>query len=560
MIIREMDKVQIVCENSGSRLMVDWGTRLSEIAGTLSECSAERPFLAAYVNNAIRELDYRICEPVSIRFIDITHFEGVRVYHRTLFMTLHKAVHDLFPDHRFRIKHSLSKGFYCEIEGVEATEEVARQIKEQIGSLVERNIPIVRTKLLRDEALDLYRSLGFEDKVAIISSRPHLYVTVYRLEEMAGYFYGALAPSTGYLHLYDITPYGEGFHIAVPRRLAPNELEVPIPQHKMFDIFREYKEWVDVIGVSNIGQLNSKILNGNSGDMIRIAEAFHEKKIGQIADSIAEAHHSRGVRMVMIAGPSSSGKTTFSKRIGIGLSILGFEPVAISLDDYFVERHLTPRDEQGDYDYEALEAIDLALFNDHLGRLFAGEEVTIPRYNFITGLREWHDKPLRLDDRSILVVEGIHGLNPRLTSSIAENLKFKIYISALTSISMDDLSRISTTDNRLLRRMIRDNATRGCDATATLQRWASVRKGEDKHIFPYQENADVMFNSSLFYEIPVLKAYALPLLHSVPDTVEEYGEAQRLFKFLDNFLSIAPDEIPPTSILREFVGGSSFEY
>lgn len=337
-------------------------------------------------------------------------------------------------------------------------------------------------------------------------------------------------------------------------------LENVVPQQKMYEVFSEYKDWVDIIGVSNVGSLNQMISDGKSTGLIQVAEALHEKKIGKIADTIAEAHAERGVRMVLIAGPSSSGKTTFCKRLGIGLGVLGFHPQSISLDDYFVDRTKTPRDESGDYDYEALEAIDLALFNDHLRRLFAGEAVVLPRYNFITGLREWHEKPLQLDDRSILLVEGIHGLNPRLTDGVADNLKFRVYISALTSISMDDLSRIPTTDNRLLRRMIRDFATRGCDATATLQRWASVRKGEDKHIFPYQENADVMFNSSLFYEIPVLKAYALPLLHSVPDTVEEYAEARRLFKFLDNFLPIATDDIPPTSILREFVGGSSFKY
>ncbi|MBO5902716.1 MAG: nucleoside kinase [Tidjanibacter sp.] len=555
-----MEHIKIVCENCKSELFVDWGTRLKDVAKMIATPERKEPWLAAYVNNSIRELDYRICEPVTVKFIDITHFEGMRVYQRTLFITLHKAVHDLYPDNRFRIKHSLSKGFYCELEGIAPTEEVATKIRARVDELIAQNIPIVRNKMLKDEALEIYRQLGFEDKIAIINSRPHLYVTVYRLADMAGYFYGALAPSTGLIHLYDFRPYGEGFHITCPRRTEPSMLENVVPQQKMYEVFSEYKDWVDIIGVSNVGPLNQMISDGKSTGLIQVAEALHEKKISKIADTIAEAHAERGVRMVLIAGPSSSGKTTFCKRLGIGLGVLGFHPQSISLDDYFVDRTKTPRDESGDYDFEALEAIDLALFNDHLRRLFAGEAVVLPRYNFITGLREWHEKPLQLDDRSILLVEGIHGLNPRLTDGVADNLKFKVYISALTSISMDDLSRISTTDNRLLRRMIRDHATRGCDATATLQRWASVRKGEDKHIFPYQENADVMFNSSLFYEIPVLKAYALPLLHSVPDTVEEYAEAHRLFKFLDNFLPISPEDIPPTSILREFVGGSSFKY
>lgn len=555
-----MEHIKIVCKNCNSELFVDWGTRLKDVAKMIATPDKKEPWLAAYVNNSIRELDYRICEPVTVKFIDITHFEGIRVYQRTLFMILHKAVHDLYPDNRFRIKHSLSKGFYCELEGITPSEEVAARVRERVDELIAQNIPIVRNKMLKEEAIEIYRQLGFEDKIAIINSRPHLYVTVYRLADMAGYFYGALAPSTGLIHLYDFRPYGEGFHITCPRRTEPSMLENVVPQQKMYEVFSEYKDWVDIIGVSNVGPLNQMISNGKSTGLIQVAEALHEKKIGKIADTIAEAHAERGVRMVLIAGPSSSGKTTFCKRLGIGLGVLGFHPQSISLDDYFVDRTKTPRDESGDYDFEALEAIDLELFNDHLRRLFAGEAVVLPRYNFITGLREWHEKPLQLDDRSILLVEGIHGLNPRLTDGVADNLKFRVYISALTSISMDDLSRIPTTDNRLLRRMIRDYATRGCDATATLQRWASVRKGEDKHIFPYQENADVMFNSSLFYEIPVLKAYALPLLHSVPDTVEEYAEARRLFKFLDNFLPIDTNDIPPTSILREFVGGSSFKY
>ena len=555
-----MEHIKIVCKNCNSELFVDWGTRLKDVAKMIATPDKKEPWLAAYVNNSIRELDYRICEPVTVKFIDITHFEGIRVYQRTLFMILHKAVHDLYPDNRFRIKHSLSKGFYCELEGITPSEEVAARVRERVDELIAQNIPIVRNKMLKEEAIEIYRQLGFEDKIAIINSRPHLYVTVYRLADMAGYFYGALVPSTGLIHLYDFRPYGEGFHITCPRRTEPSKLENVVPQQKMYEVFSEYKDWVDIIGVSNVGPLNQMISDGKSTGLIQVAEALHEKKIGKIADTIAEAHAERGVRMVLIAGPSSSGKTTFCKRLGIGLGVLGFHPQSISLDDYFVDRTKTPRDENGDYDFEALEAIDLELFNDHLRRLFAGEAVVLPRYNFITGLREWHEKPLQLDDRSILLVEGIHGLNPRLTDGVADNLKFRVYISALTSISMDDLSRIPTTDNRLLRRMIRDNATRGCDATATLQRWASVRKGEDKHIFPYQENADVMFNSSLFYEIPVLKAYALPLLHSVPDTVEEYAEARRLFKFLDNFLPIDTNDIPPTSILREFVGGSSFKY
>ncbi len=328
----------------------------------------------------------------------------------------------------------------------------------------------------------------------------------------------------------------------------------------MSDIFREYQRWVNIMGVPTVGDVNSKVLAGDAGGMIKLAEAFHERKLAEMADAILEANAVRGVRTVLISGPSSSGKTTSAKRLGIHLGVLGLKPVLISLDDYFVEREKTPRDENGDYDYEALEAIDLKLFNDHLRRLMQGESVDIPRYDFITGKRQWHRTPLTLDERSILIVEGIHGLNPRLTPSIPDRHKFRIYVSCFTSVAMDNMSRIATTDNRLLRRLTRDYTQRGADALATLGRWPSVRRGEERHIFPYQENADVMFNSSLFYEISVLRSFAEPILREVPDTVPEYDEARRMLKFLDNFIPIAPDEIPPTSVLREFIGGSSFTY
>ena len=377
---------------------------------------------------------------------------------------------------------------------------------------------------------------------------------------MAGYFYGALAPNTSYLHLYDLKPYYNGIYIAVPCRTAPDTLEPQVAQDKMFDVFQEYKHGVDVMGVSTVGQLNRKIVGGDGSDLVKIAEAFHEKKLAGVADRVAEEHTSRGAKVILVSGPSSSGKTTFSKRLGIQLRILGLEPVMISLDDYFLDRENTPRDENGDYDFETIDALDIATFNDHLMRLLAGESVDIPRYDFITGRRQWHDNRLTLGPRSVLVVEGIHALNPRLTAEVPDHYKFKIYLSCFTSISMDDLSRIATTDNRLIRRIVRDNAYRGADATSTLKRWQSVRRGEEKHIFPYQENADVMFNSSLFYELPVLKRHIVPLLYNVPDTVEEYGEAQRLLKFLDNFCEFDEKEIPPTSLLREFIGGSSFTY
>lgn len=551
--------IKVICENTHSTHMVEWGSSLADLALRV-RTPESLPFLAAYVNNSIRELDYCIAEPVTVKFVDISHFEGSRVYHRTLFLTLHKAVHDLYPAHRLRITQSVSRGFYCEIEGVNSTPEVVAAIKARMDELIAQGLPIVRHKLLREEAIEIYRRLGFEDKVAILTSRPNLYVTVYTLDDMAGYFYGALAPSTALLHLYDLRVYYNGIYIAVPCRTAPDTIEPMVTQDKMFDIFQEYKHWVDVMGVSTVGQLNRKIAEGDGSDLVKIAEALHEKKLAAVADTVAEEHRKRGAKVILVSGPSSSGKTTFSKRLGIQLRILGLEPVMISLDDYFLDRENTPRDENGEYDFETIDALDIATFNDHLMRLLGGESVDIPRYDFLTGRRQWHGNALTLGPRSVLVVEGIHALNPRLTADVPDGYKFRIYLSCFTSISMDDMSRIATTDNRLIRRIVRDNAYRGADATSTLKRWQSVRRGEEKHIFPYQENADVMFNSSLFYELPVLKSHIVPLLYNVPDTVEEYGEAQRLLKFLDNFCEFGEKEIPPTSLLREFIGGSSFTY
>ena len=554
------DTIKVICENSDSHLYVNMGSSLRQVAAMLG-VEGPNPYLAAYVNNELRELDYKIYQPISVRFIDITHFEGIRVYQRTLFFVLNKAVLDLYPGQRMRIKHSVAKGFYCEIDGMEDIPQTEiDRIRARMDEIIMHDIPIVRQKVLAEEAEVLYAKFGFDDKIALLRTRPHLYVTIYSLANLVGHFYGALAPSTKFIHLFDLKKYGQGIYIAVPKRTNPQELESMVKQEKMFEIFREYKDWVDILGVSNIGSLNAMVLNGQSSELIKIAEAFHEKKLASIADQISEANCARGVRIVLISGPSSSGKTTFAKRLGIQMRILGLKPVLISLDDYFVDREKTPKDEKGNYDYEALEALDIETFNKHLRALLDGEAVDVPRYDFITGKRQSRDVPLSLDDRSVLVIEGIHGLNPRLTPQIDDKYKFKIYVSAFTSISLDDLTRIPTTDNRLLRRIVRDYNTRGSNATDTLRRWGSVRRGEDKHIFPYQEEADVMFNSSLFYEIAVLKNVAEPMLHEVPDTVPEYGEAQRLLKFFDYVTPVDPAEIPPTSILREFIGGSSFIY
>lgn len=555
-----LEKVKVICRNTSSETEVEMGTPLLDVQRQLGIGGAY-PILAAYVNNRIKELNYKIMKPVTVEFVDITHFEGYRVYQRTISFILQKAAWDMAPGRKLFIRNSLGSGFYCEFtDGEELSQQEIDTLRRHMQRIIDSRYPIQRRKMLTSEINGIYERFGFDDKVALLNTRPRLYSDMYVMDDMVGFFYGALTPDTGYIHLFDIRRYNNGFYVALPTRRDPARLDPNVHLDKMFDVFRGYHMWVSIMGVPTVGHLNSKVLAGDGGELIKVAEAFHENKIAEMARRIDEANISRGLRMVLISGPSSSGKTTTAKRLGIQLRILGLNPVLISLDDYFVERDRTPRDESGDYDFEALEAIDLRQLNSDLERLFAGQSVDVPRYDFITGTRQWHDTPLKLDERSILIMEGIHGLNPALTPSIPREEKFCIYVSCLTSVAMDNMNRIATTDNRLLRRLTRDYYTRGNNARATLQRWPSVRRGEEKHIFPYQENADMMFNSSLFYEISVLRSKVEPILREVPDTVPEYGEAKRLLKFLDNFIPIAPDEIPPTSVLREFIGGSSFKY
>ncbi len=425
--------------------------------------------------------------------------------------------------------------------------------------VVDTDMDIVRNKMATTEVRALYQGLNYTDKIQLLDTRPRLYSEIYTLEDTLGYYYGSLAPTTGCITIFDISSYYKGFYLALPRRDNPSQLNDSPNQEKMFKIFQEYQRWVDVMGVPDVGALNAKILRGEASELIKIAEAFHEKELAALADTLSYAVETHGCRIAMISGPSSSGKTTTSQKLAIQLRILGYKPVMISLDDYFIDRELTPKDENGEYDFECLEAIDIDMFNDHLQQLLDGESVHIPRYDFISGRHTFHEKPLRLDENSIIIVEGIHGLNPNLTPRIDESVKFKIYVSCFTTVAMDNTSRISSSDNRLLRRLTRDFRTRGTDAVSTLKRWSSVRHGEERHIFPYQENADVMFNTSLFYELHVLKRYAASILRCVPDTTVEFEEARRLLKFLDHFTSITDEEVPLTSILREFIGGGSFK-
>ena len=552
--------VKIHCVNCNATVDVEMGTSLLELVGKLA-LEGQYPPLAAFVNHRLKELNYRVYTPAKVEFFDISHLAGFRVYQRSVVFIMQAVVSKLYPSQRFHARHAIGDSLYCEVDGkTEFTLEECRALYDAACEIVKQNLPILREKLPTEEAIAEFAKRGFDDKVELLESCQRLYSSILRLGDEIGYFFGALAPSTGYIDRFEIQPYYKGFYISIPSRTAPDKISPAPNLQKMFSVFEGYSEWVDIMGVATLGKLNKRIEQGDTSELIQIAEALHEKRLSRIADTIAEANRERGLRLVLISGPSSSGKTTTSKRLGVQLRVLGLHPVLISTDDYFVNREDTPRDEKGDYDFEALEAIDLARLNEDLGRLMAGESVEIPRFDFISGTRKWHENPLQLDDRSILIMEGIHSLNPRLTPSIPDTAKFRIYASCLTSVAMDNTSRIHTTDNRLLRRMIRDNATRGTSAADTIARWPSVRRGEERNIFPYQEEADVMFNSSLFYEIAVLKPYAEPLLRAIPNTRPEYATAQGLLKFLDNFHSIITDEIPPTSVLREFVGGSVFKY
>ena len=555
------ETVKIYCENTNSHLFVQQGTSLMQVAEMLSiPTHPYAPLLACYVNNRLRELNFKIYTPLTLRFIDITHFEGMRVYQRTLFFILYKAVHDLYPERILHIKHAVAKGFYCEIEGMEdiSDEELGR-VRNRMQDIINQNIPIVRNRITFDEAIEILKKNRLDDKLSLLETRPHLYVSIYNMADVVGYFYGVLAISTGYIHMFDIHKYYKGFRIATPQRTDPSHIEEEVPQNKMFEVFNEYNRWVEIIGVANIGALNEKILDHKGGNLLRIAESLHEKSVGYIADRIAERHKQGKAKIVLISGPSSSGKTTFAKRLGIQLSIWGLDPVLISLDDYFIDREKTPRDENGEYDFEALEAIDVPMFNDHLNRLIHGEEIDMPRYNFISGKREFLGRKLKMKNNSVLVIEGIHCLNPKLTEQLDDKHKFKIYISALTQLNIDEHNRIPTTDGRLLRRIVRDARTRGSSAKDTIRMWPSVRAGEEKNIFPFQEEADVMFNSALIYELAVLKPYVEARLFAIGREEPEYIEAKRLLKFLDYFVGIGSENVPTNSLLREFIGGGCFK-
>ena len=557
-----MDKAfDIYCINTASKMRVKGGERLLDIY-QCSETVTRFPAVTARVNNKSESLDFRVYNPCDIEFVDITDSSGMRAYVRSLCFVLYKAIEEIYPGSRLRIEHSISNGNYCVLKnaGSPITPRQVDEIRQRMREIVEKDLPFIQKTAHTEEVIEIFDRQHLHEKVELLRSVGDLYTTYYVLDGLADMYYSWLVPSTGCLTVFDLQPYEDGMLLLPPDKNDPTRVASVINQQKMLKAFGEYKAFNNIVGLDGVGKLNRAIEENRASDLIKVAEALHEKKIAHIAEDIAERFKNGGARIVLISGPSSSGKTTFSKRLSVQLMTNLLTPAAISLDDYFVNRTETPLDEKGDYDYESLYALDLKRFNNDLQKLLNGECVALPTYDFKTGMRVETGRTLQLTPNTVLIMEGIHGLNPELTAMIPEKQKYRIYASALTSLSIDDHSWIPTTDNRLLRRIIRDAKTRGCSAKDTIARWQSVRKGEDRWIFPYQENADAMFNTSLIFELAVIRDYAIPVLRAVPRNCPEFAEAARLLNFLHYFRPLPENEIPPTSLLREFLGGSSFEY
>lgn len=553
--------VQIYCKNNNIYKEFPIGSSLLDIYRGF-KLDFKYPVVSAKVNNRIEGLRYRAYNNKDIEFLDATNSSAMRTYVRSLSFVLYKAITELFPEGKLFVEHPVSKGYFCNIEiGREVQIDDIALIKARMQEIIDQDLPFYRKEVRTTDAIALFEEEGMHDKVKLLKTSGAIYTYYYELGGTKDYYYGSLLPSTGALKVFDLIKYYDGVLLRIPNRDNPFEIAELTKQEKMFSVFKEYLSWQRIMGVRTVGDMNIASKNGHTTDLINVAEALQEKKIAQIADEI----HCRGkkgkpVRAVLISGPSSSGKTTFSKRLSIQLMTNGLKPVAISLDNYFVERDETPKDENGDFDYESLYALDLELFDQHLQALIRGEKVELPSFNFQTGKKEYKGDTLQLKENMILILEGIHALNPSLTEHIKREDKYMVYVSALTTISLDDHNWIPTTDNRLLRRIVRDYNYRGYSAEETISRWKSVRAGEDKWIFPYQENADAMFNSALIFELAVIRRYAEPILMCVPQSDPAYSEAYRLLKFLNFFYPIQDKQIPPTSLLREFLGGSSFEY
>jgi len=551
--------VVIYCKNTQDYHSFPLGTSLLEIYNSLN-ITLKYKVVAARVNYKVEDLNFLIYKPKDIEFIDSGTSSGMRVYVRTLSMVLSKAVSELFPHSVIRIEHPISKGYYCNIENTEepVTPEMVNRIKTKMQEIIDSNEPIILEEKQTEQVKELFRNGNNNtSKDSLFDSLAEPYLRYYRIGKFIDYYTSILLPSTGYLDVFNLIPYYDGMLLQVPDRENPNDLEEMVQQPKMFEIFKEFLSWNKIMGLNSVGEFNKACLDNRAFDLIKIAEALHEKKVASIADMIQARPE---VKVILISGPSSSGKTTFSKRLSVQLMVSGLIPKSISLDNYFVDREATPRDENGDWDFESLYALDLDFFHLQMQQLIAGEEIELPFFNFESGKRYFKGEKLKLEKDTLLILEGIHALNPELTKSIPPEALFKIYVSALTTISIDEHNWIPTADTRLLRRIIRDYHYRGYSARDTIGRWSSVRKGEDKWIFPFQENADIMFNSALIFELAVLKRHVMPILEQVPKYCDEYTETHRLLRFLRYFVAINDSEIPPTSLLREFVGGSSFTY
>ena len=569
-----MEKIRIYCKNTQQFYEVDPGTKLADFMKGLGIDA-----LAAHVDNQLKELSYELYMAHSIEVLDYTSSDGRRCYRRALFFILQKAIHELYPHKQLILDYTLPNGNYGELTDVpvsfdsedllkirmetvlELTEEEVAAVKKRMQEIVDANIPIVKKKMSNDEAVAIFQANRQFGKANLIKSLGCFFVSVYFIGDYADTFYGPMAHTTGQIKKFNLIKYNKGFCVQFPANIPPYDIPCVKYQEKLFNVFKEHSDWCKIIGVRDITTINNAITHGYSSQMIQIAEALHERKYAEIADQIYRRKDQ--VKLVLLAGPSSSGKTTTSMRIALHLKVLGLNPVVLAMDNYFVDRELTPKDENGNYDFECVEAMDLELLNTQLNQLMDGEEVDIPVFNFAEGKKYFTGKKTSMKPNDILIMEGIHALNPTLTAAIDNKRKFKVYASALTSLSIDENNSISTTDNRMLRRMVRDNSFRGTSAEQTIIRWASVHKGEYKNIFPYQEYADAMFNSSLIYELPLLKHYAEPLLRRIQPTSPAYAESLRLLKFLSYVVEMTPAEhaaIPPTSVMREFIGGSSLKY
>ena len=553
------ETITIYCKNNNTYKDVPIGSSLLDIYTAVGAPLRYRP-MNAQVNNKTESLNFRCWQPKDIEFIDYTQLSGLRTYVRSLCHIFSKAVYDIWPTATLNLEHPVSKGYYCVIHnGKNIDLETIEKIKKRMWELIDADLPFLHKSVRTVDAAVLFRERGMNDKARLIETAGLPYTSYYELEGYINFFYGCLTPSTGYIQLFDLEPYMDGVLLRIPKQTDPMELQPVIKQDKMFEAYKEHLTLQRTVGLDNVGDLNLAIEKGRSQDIILVSEAMQEKQVAKIAEKIADGYK-EGIRIVLISGPSSSGKTTFCKRLQVQLTTNLLHPVGISLDDYFLNREDTPKDEHGEYDFESLYALDLPYFNKDLKKLLSGEEIELPTFNFETGQRVFKGKKLKLRENSILVIEGIHALNPELTEFIDDKYKYRVYVSVLTSISLDNHNWIPTTDNRLLRRIIRDYRFRGYSAEDTINRWPSVRRGEDKWIFPYQENADAMFNSAMLYELAALRKFAEPILAQVPESSKANAEAYRLLRVLRYFNYIPTEELPGTSLLREFLGGGSFKY